>query len=362
MRFPALTRLRERLDGHARTILPAALDWLPRRDPGGRYDFRVPIVDDCFGHTSLSVTLREAVGGDAARAAVLLVHGLGGHRHAGYLQRAGQKLRQMGFATVSVDLRGADRRGGGFYHVAQHEDLQAVCAAPELRAYRRLFVLGFSMGGHTAIHLAASGQVERLLGIAALCTPLDLGALQKHIDAPARAAYRRYVLRGLKQIYAAVAARHDVPSPKAAVLRCRTFHAWDALTITKRYGYATPEDFYRAKSAAEVLPKLRTDTVLLMARHDPIVPPALSMPFLDRAPPGRLHARILARGGHLQFASGQRLGLPGVAGPGAIEQIAEHWLQLLENAPVPLAGQAVRATHQPRPSQSRRLARSKPLR
>jgi len=241
-------------------------------------------------------------------------------------------LQRCGFATLAVDLRGADRRGGGFYHVAQVEDLRAVCRSPLLRRFENVFVLGFSMGGHLAVHFAARDDEARLRGVAGLCTPLDLQATQRHIDGPGQYVYRHYVLRGLKQIYAAVARRHrDVPSPDEAVQRCRTFREWDELTIAPRYGFETPEAFYEQQSAANVLGELRADTLLVLARNDPIVPPRLSLPHIAAAPVGRLRVRVLPRGGHLQFARGQSLGFDDVRpGGDVIEQLAEHWRGLAE--------------------------------
>lgn len=314
----------DRLSGHVRTVLPAALGWLPRTAGRHARQLSIPVTDERFGATALGATLHDP---DGSTRVVVLVHGLGGNRSAGYVRHAARRLRRHGFATLALDLRGADRRGGGFYHVAQHEDLLAACRAPELRGYAEVFVLGFSMGGHVAVHFAASGEEPRLRGTAALCTPLDLGAMQRHIDGHVHVAYRRYVLRGLKRIYAAVARRHDdVPTANAAVQRCRTFHEWDRLTIAPRYGFASPEAFYEANSAAACLPRLRSDVVLVLARNDPIVPPQLTTAAIANAPAGRLHVRVLRRGGHLQFGGGQRLGLP-EAGDGSItDQLARHWL------------------------------------
>lgn len=316
--------------GHLWTVVPTVRDLLLRPRERAQVDVVVPIVDEWFGPTVLSASLAAPA---AAEDVVVVVHGLGGDRHTAYVQRAVRTLVAAGFAVLAVDLRGADRRGGGFYHVALTDDLAAVCRSPLLQSYRRVFVLGFSMGGHVALHFAAAGTEPRLAGTAALCTPLDLQATQAHLDRPARAFYRHYVLRGLKAIYDATAARHDVPAPAAEVRACRTFHEWDRLTITRRYGYATPAAFYERNSARHALPRLRADTVLVTALDDPIVPPFLVQPYLDAAVPGRLRA-CFVRGGHLQFPRGQDLGLgSGAAGRPVVEQLA-RWFARDRGAPL----------------------------
>jgi predicted alpha/beta-fold hydrolase len=158
-----------------------------------------------------------------------------------------------------------------------------------------------------------------------VCTPLDLAATQRHFDARARTFYRHWVLRGLKRIYDEVALRHPVPTPAELVRRCASFHEWDALTIAPRYGHASPEDFYRERSALRALPQLAVETVLLLAQHDPLVPPALALPWVEKAPAGRLRVCIAQRGGHLQFPRGVDLGL-GQGGEGSVvEQLGRHW-------------------------------------
>ena len=172
--------LRERVAGHVWTVVPTARDvvWRPRRLAFTEH--AVAVVDDRFGPTTVPCSLAVPSG---ATAVVVLVHGLGGSRHAAYVQRAATDLHRLGFAVLALDLRGADRRGGGFYHVALTEDLAAVCSSPLLSPFARVFVLGFSMGGHAALWFAGARSEPRLRGVAAVCTPLDLAATQQHLDA-----------------------------------------------------------------------------------------------------------------------------------------------------------------------------------
>lgn len=316
----------ERFGGHLWTIAPLTRQLLPGGKKPVRQEVSITVVDEQYGPTRLSGSFCDRMDSDSV---VVLVHGLGGSRQAAYVQRAAATLLAGGFATMSVDLRGADRRGGGFYHVALEEDLRAVCRAPSLRRFHNVFVLGFSMGGHVALHYAAAKDERRLRGVAALCTPLNLQATQQHLDQRSLFVYRHYVLRGLKQIYAAVARKHDVPSPNRDVQRCRTFHEWDRLTIAPRYDYESPEHFYRERSAATVLGDLAVDTVMVLARNDPIVPPQLVLPYIANAPFGKLHVKVLPRGGHLQFAGGQSLGFASAQTGDVISQLAAHWHRLI---------------------------------
>lgn len=318
-------QLSHRVAGHMWTVMPTARDAVLRPRLLSLRDHAVPVVDDRYGPTTVSCSLAVPA---RATDVVIVLHGLGGCRQSAYVQRAASELHHLGYAVLTLDLRGADRLGGGFYHVALTEDLAAVCAAPQLASFARVFVLGFSMGGHAAIHFAARPSDPRLRGVAAICTPLDLQHAQQHLDARARSFYRHWVLRGLKGIYAAVARRHPVPTPAAEVWRCRTFHDWDRLTIAPRYGHPSPEDFYRVRSAVRVLPHLAVETVLVLAQNDPVVPPALALPWIGEAPAGRLRVCVVQRGGHLQFPRGTDLGLGIGADALAIAQLGRYWQTL----------------------------------
>jgi hypothetical protein len=311
---------RRLLHGHLWTVWPTLRDRVrpPAAPPVQRV--RIPLIDDRYGAIALTGDLRARPG---ARDLVLLVHGLGGSTGGGYVHAAARRLAELGFATLAVNLRGADLSGCAFYNVALWEDLAATCASPAAAGYARLFVLGFSMGGHVAIHFAANATDPRLAAVAAICTPLDLHCAQRHIDAAPRAAYRRYVLSGLKAIYAAVAARRPVPSPPRAVRRCRTIHDWDRLVIAPRFGHADPEAFYAACSARLALPRLCVPVRLVLAASDPVVPPEVALPFTAGAAPDLLDVRVAARGGHLYFPADLDLGLPG--GRGLLAQVTGAW-------------------------------------
>lgn len=286
------------LHGHLWTVLPALRDRVRAPRAPVAETVRVPLVDDRFGPVELTGHLRHGAG---RRDLVLLVHGLGGEARSGYVQRAAAALHRLGTATLALNLRGADRLGGGFHHVGLTEDLDAAARAPQLGGYERLFAIGFSMGGHTVLRWAAGPHDPRLRSVAAISTPLDVQDAQAFCDGPGAAFYRRYVLGGLKQVYRAVAARHPVPTLVEEVARVRTFRDWDRLTVVPRFSFADPEDYYARVSVSRVLRGLDVPSLLVLAEGDPLTPPHLSLPHVERAGRTRLEVCIARRGGHLYF-------------------------------------------------------------
>lgn len=299
--------------------MPYARRWFaPVRTPEGQ-PWTTTLVDADVGTLRLTGVLRRA---RDHRDLFLIVHGLGGSPESRCCLEAAQAVQARGAASLCLALRGSDRRGEDYYNIALTADLHAALASPELRDFERVFVVGFSMGGYVTLHWAREGGDERVRAVAAISTPIDLGTAQRHIDTGRAWIYRQHVLGGLKSIYAAVAARRQVPSDPREVARVRTIYDWDRLAIAPRYGFPSPEAYYEALSIAPHLARLRVPALLVAAADDPVIPATTIAPFL----PARhdLEVAWVERAGHLGFRRDVDLGFG--AGPGLLGQVL-HWLE-----------------------------------
>jgi predicted alpha/beta-fold hydrolase len=109
------------------------------------------LVDPDVGPVQLSGRLREHPG---ATTLLLVVHGLGGSASSHYAIPAAVAADAEGISCLRLNLRGADRNGSDFYHAGLTADLRATVAGLPAR-YERVFLLGYSMGGHLALRYAA---------------------------------------------------------------------------------------------------------------------------------------------------------------------------------------------------------------
>lgn len=319
------------LAGHLWTIAPK-LQPLPAEPPS--LPWETAVEDPSLGVVRLTGRWTAVPG---ARHAVLLVHGISGGADSRYLRTAAAAAQAAGLSALRISLRGCDRLGEDYYHAGLASDLAAALASRELDAVERVTVLGFSLGGHLALRLACGPPVPRLAAVAAVCAPLDLAAGQVAIDRPGLGLYRRYVLRGLKEIYAACAARRPVPMPLAEARRIRSLLEWDDRVVAPRHGFAGAADYYATQSAGPRLGGLAVPALLVAAEADPMVPAATLRPWLAAAPP-RLTVRWTG-GGHLGFPDGLVLdpeeaeaGAPAPEQPGLDAQILA-WLARAAAAP-----------------------------
>lgn len=289
------------LAGHLWTVAPRLRP--PPPDPPSR-QWSATVDDPHLGVVRLTGKLS---GEPDAADALLLVHGITGCADSRYARVGAAAALARGMACLRFNLRGADRRGEDFYHAGLASDLAAALESPELAGHRRLHVLGYSLGGHLALKLAASRPVDRLAAVAAVCAPLDLAACQGEFDRPSRAVYRRYVLRGLQEIYSRVAERRPVPLPVVEARRIRTIREWDERVVAPRHGFAGADDYYRRAGVGDELGGLRVPSLLVASRRDPMVPPVTVERALERVSAPRLAVRWSAAGGHLGFPSPVRL-------------------------------------------------------
>ncbi len=123
-----------------------------------------PAVADGYGEATLTLAdgatlfYRSWQGPTAQAPTLVLMHGLGAH--SGWFIDMGNELNQRGLAVYAVDHRGFGRSGGPRGHVRQGSvyiaDLKAFLGeVKRARPDAPLVILGHSMGGIFALHLAA---------------------------------------------------------------------------------------------------------------------------------------------------------------------------------------------------------------
>ncbi|MCB9568080.1 MAG: alpha/beta fold hydrolase [Myxococcales bacterium] len=306
-----------KLAGHLWTIGPNLRHRLRPHEAPPSTPWSTEVDDPKLG----PVRLRGQLSRGDPTTLVVLVHGLGGSPDSSYIIKAAQAAARAGVSSLRLALRGADRSGEDFYHAGLTVDLEAALASPALAGFSRVFLLGFSLGGHVSLRYGLAPSDPRVRAIASVCAPLDLHAGCAAIDAPRAWTYRRYLLRGLLEIYREVAQRRPVPTPVPLAAAARTMREWDRLTIVPRFGFASTADYYTSMSVGPRLGELALPALVVAAEHDPMVPASTLRPTLAAAPP-QVTVRWVDRGGHVGFPRSADLGLA----PGEVVDQALAWL------------------------------------
>jgi predicted alpha/beta-fold hydrolase len=252
----------------------------------------------------------------------LIVHGLAGSANSWYCAAAARAAWQAGYSSLRLSMRGADGSGEDIYHGGLTDDLKAALASAELSRYRRIFLLGYSFGGHIVLRAAIEEIDPRIRAAAAICPPLDLKATMESCDAPSRRLYRRCINSGLNTNYARAAARRKLPTPVEDLKRARKCGEWNAAAIVPRFGFNSLEDYYHRASVSTDIHRLRTASLIVASLNDPIVSPEILFPTLNNAPPA-LKVCWVRQGGHISFPAKLDLGQGGRLG---LEAQVMRWL------------------------------------
>ena len=291
---------------HAWTIGPRLRHAVRPFDCPESRDWETSVDDPQVGPVRLTGRLQEIPGSDEV---LVLVHGLGGCIESHYMHRGAVAAEAAGISCLRINLRGSDRQGNDYYHAGLTADIHAALASEELRRYRRVHVLGYSLGGHVVLRLATEETDPRVAAVAAVCSPVDLARSQVAIDAPSLWVYRQYLLKNLKRIYAAIAARRPVPFPVERLDELRTFLEWDDHIVAPRHGFADAADYYARASIVSRLDQLRIPALLVNSEYDPMVPADSVRPALAAIDAPKLRVEWLRTGGHVAFPRRLNAGL-----------------------------------------------------
>ena len=307
------------LNGHYWTIAPRLRHaFRPSPAPPAK-PWRTRVPDPDFGSVQITGLLREKPESDSV---LIVIHGLGGSCESNYALRAARAAEAAGLSCLRLNLRGADRSGEDLYHAGLTDDLRAAIRSPQIRKYRRVLVLGYSLGGHVALRYASEGSDTSVAAVAAVCSPLNLGVCQANLDAPATWLYRTYLLTTLKSLYRTVAAKRPLSTPPEAIDAIHRLREFDDLAVAPRHHFANAGDYHAKASVWPLLPRLEVPALLVASRNDPMVPLASVEPWLGQASPA-LSVRWQDSGGHVGFPPDLDLGEPS---PRGLEPQVLHWL------------------------------------
>jgi hypothetical protein len=309
------------ISGHLWTIAPWLRHQLRPGPAPATERFRCSVPDARLGAVSLAGRIRHV---PDAGALLVVVHGLGGCSTSHYAVAAALAAERARLSCLRIDLRGASGDGEDFYHGGLDADLAAVLAAPEVQRYPHVYVLGYSMGGHLALRLAALRDTPRLRAVVALCPPLDLGATGASLDRSDKWIYRQHVLRGLRETVGAVALKRPelVPIGVRGLAEIRTLREWDERVVAPRHGFRSADHYYAEASVAPHLGRIELPALMVQAEADPMIPASTVRPALAHASKA-LTVRWVDRGGHVGFPARTDLTL---GEPGSVEAQAIAWL------------------------------------
>ena len=248
----------------------------------------------------------------AAVGDILMVHGLEGSSHSGYLVSLAYAALNRGYSTARLNLRGCggtENLAISSYHAGQTSDVLEVLrqrrvAAPD----RPLFLIGFSLGGNIALKLAGElGDSARdlLAGVCAVSTPINLAACAETLGHRRNFLYQERFVSRLKD---RIRRRH-LQAPDLYTLehlpKIRTIIDFDNYYTARLFGFGDADTYFRTQASNQFLERIQVPTLLVQAKDDPIIPFSIyDHPAFTRN--SQLRLITPDHGGHVGFIARQR--------------------------------------------------------
>ncbi len=236
----------------------------------------------------------------------LLLHGLAGCHQSPYMIRIAGKLNQVGVRVFRMDHRDCGA-GVGLarkpYNAGRSEDaLAALREISELCPGSPMAIAGFSLSANIVLKMlgedpsALPSQLDRAM---AVNPPVDLARSVRALNGPLTRFYDRHFVALLyrqvtERSQRLPAERFQFPRKPRRLLE---FDDWFTAPMS---GYQNAANYYARCSAAQFVPAIEVETLILTAKNDPLVPVEQ---FEELKLPGAVQLHVAPSGGHLGYLS-----------------------------------------------------------
>lgn len=234
---------------------------------------------------------------------IALFHGMEGSTDRYYMVEAMKKLIFNNFSVVGVNFRSCGSKMNNrprFYHAGETEDFKTVFRwIRENYPDQKLGAVGFSLGANALVKYLAEEQEKTPVQIAvAISVPFDLRLGAILLSKGLNRLYSYWFLRSLqKKLKIKRQQFSDLPSFSGS-----TVWGFDDQVTAKIHGFDGVEDYYRQCSAQSFVENIRTHTLFVHSREDPLCPTE-AMPIAKINQNKYTDYIITDEGGHVGFWS-----------------------------------------------------------
>lgn len=243
---------------------------------------------------------------NADKTLLIISHGLEGHSRRPYVAGVVREANAQGWDALAWNFRSCSGEMNNtlrFYHSGATDDLQRVIGHAHAAGYRRIHLVGFSMGGNLSLlHVGREGHEvpAYIKSVAAFSVPCDLAA-SAHCLAERR--NKIFMWRFLKDLRVKVAAK-ALTFPEQVNTdgyeQIKTFQHFDDRYTAPIHGFKNAADYWQQSSCKPVLKDIRVPALLVNAKNDPFLPDAC-FPYEEARQSEWLSLEVPESGGHVGF-------------------------------------------------------------
>lgn len=206
---------------------------------------------------------------------VILFHGTEGSSRSHYAKRIMYYLELIGWRGVVPHFRGCSEEINmqlKFYHAGETEDVAWIINKIKSRTPDKLFTMGVSIGGNILLkYLGETKDNSNINGAIAISTPFDLKLTAKTMqDGFNKHVYTKHFLKSLLPKMKIYAERFD--NFTYIDKKIETLDEFNNLYLCQVTNFKDTIDYYQKTSCKQFLKYIKTPTMILQAKNDPIIP------------------------------------------------------------------------------------------
>jgi uncharacterized protein len=247
--------------------------------------------------------------GPATAPLLVLFHGLEGSARSHYAISTAHACQAVGWRLALPHFRGCSgelNRRPRAYHSGDSEEIDWILRRLYLANDRRkLHAAGVSLGGNALLKWAgeySSSAAELVIGVAAMCAPLDLAACGHHLAKGFNRIYTQHFLNTLKAVSVRRLQQFPGLFDEARMRRAINLYEFDDAVTAPIHGFAGADDYWRRASAKPWLKAIAVPALVVNPKNDPFLP-ARYLPTPAEVGPG-VRLEQPENGGHVGFVTG----------------------------------------------------------
>ncbi|MDC1175234.1 alpha/beta hydrolase [Bacteriovoracaceae bacterium] len=287
-------------NGHVQTIYP----YFFRKVPGVTFE-RVRINTRDFDFLDLDI---NSCGSDEC---IILTHGLEGDSNSPYIRGMTKYFAALEEKDIIAwnmrSCSGELNKLPQFYHGASIDDLDEVVQYAINRGYKKIRLMGFSLGGNiTAFYLGYKGKSipSQIVASAIFSSPVFLaGSVDKLEKSKIGKLYTESFLNTMRK---KVHQKDKIMSLDGIDLekvdRAKNFYEFDDVVTAPLHGFKDGKDYYKVASSLQYLHQISVPTLLVQSKDDPFLSREC-FPLKEAKHNPNLFLEITKSGGHIGFMS-----------------------------------------------------------
>ncbi|MCK5207762.1 MAG: alpha/beta fold hydrolase [Cyclobacteriaceae bacterium] len=282
-------------NNHTETLLPALLR---KPKPLDYKRHRINTNDNDFLDLDYVINSNDRI--------VILSHGLEGNSDRYYMRGMAHKFINQNWDVLSWNCRSCSEEINltpKLYHHGATEDLEVVINDVISRGYKKIILIGFSLGGSLVVkYLGEKGQFvpsEILAGVA-FSIPCQLGSCANKLSDPDNKFYLNRFLNKLKAKIKLKAEQFPDIFDLEGIDEINGFYNFDTTYSAPLYGFKSVDEFYHYASAGNYIEGIKVPTLLVNSLNDPMFPDDC-YPYKEAKNHKYFYLETPEKGGHLGY-------------------------------------------------------------